>query len=372
MYVLNDFDRALRLFIHDHAALDVDIKLSTDRQRFNGHVRFYSAKHLQYLVEKLTDEFTTVERCSYCSNYMSIWLKKELWTSAVVRQILDMGCRYGRNEELKGTVISVSADECNDTVTNLRIVLLRNVVENLAEINGCDIGNNGLDLLVSKKNNSKNTSLILCGSVICNVTIDQYKEQKQNIITKMSASRIETDEYPIDIVSKLCHTSIIYELLSVRHNKVVRTECINTLTKDNGIFIMYNYSRLCQIWTAYEKGVANNCYKPLPDINAVNFGLLTSEEEWLLVFNHLSVCPSVIRESVRYLKSASVDVHRLCKFLMEMSSTISLFYHRHRVLSDPISSLLPLMYARLYLVRASIRVYENVFRLLGVQAVCEM
>lgn len=28
---------------------------------------------------------------------------------------------------------------------------------------------------------------------------------------------------------------------------------------------------------AYEKGVANNRYKPLPDINAVNFGLLTSE-----------------------------------------------------------------------------------------------
>lgn len=44
-----------------------------------------------------------------------------------------------------------------------------------------------------------------------------------------------------------------------------------------GIFIMYNYSRLCQIWIAYEKRISENYYKSLPDIEAINFGLLTSE-----------------------------------------------------------------------------------------------
>lgn len=43
--------------------------------------------------------------------------------------------------------------------------------------------------------------------------------------------------------------------------------------------------------------------------------------------------PSVIQQSVKNLLSASVDVHRLCKFLMEMSSAVSLFYHRHHILS---------------------------------------
>lgn len=52
--------------------------------------------------------------------------------------------------------------------------------------------------------------------------------QKQNAIAKMCANRIESDEYPIDIISKLCHVSIVYELLSVRHNKVVNTECIRS------------------------------------------------------------------------------------------------------------------------------------------------
>jgi len=39
---------------------------------------------------------------------------------------------------------------------------------------------------------------------------------------------------------------------------------------------MYNYSRLCQVWEAYEKGVIENFYESLPDICSVNFGLLTS------------------------------------------------------------------------------------------------
>lgn len=48
----------------------------------------------------------------------------------------------------------------------------------------------------------------------------------------MSANRIESNEYPIEIISKLCHASIVYELLSVRHNKVINTEC-DTSNKDS-------------------------------------------------------------------------------------------------------------------------------------------
>jgi len=48
----------------------------------------------------------------------------------------------------------------------------------------------------------------------------------------MSANRIESDEYPIDIINKLCHASIVYELLSVRHCKVINTEC-DTSNKDS-------------------------------------------------------------------------------------------------------------------------------------------
>lgn len=48
----------------------------------------------------------------------------------------------------------------------------------------------------------------------------------------MCANRIESDIYPMDIISKLCHISIVYEFLSVRHNKVVNTEC-NRSNKDS-------------------------------------------------------------------------------------------------------------------------------------------
>ncbi|CAI6366367.1 unnamed protein product [Macrosiphum euphorbiae] len=341
MYILENFYKELRLLYGPHVELDIDIKLPAMKHHINGHIRFYSTKDLQNVVEKLVEDLTIVERCSWSSDYTSIWLKKELWTSTVMKEILISGCKYGSNDDHQGTVVSVSSDECNDSVTCLRIALLTEAVQNLAKINGYTIGTK------------------------------QYKQRKQEAITKMSANRIESDEYPIDIISKLCHASIVYELLSVRHCKVINTEC-DTSNKDSGIFIMYNYSRLCQVWKAYEKGVIENYYEPLPDIGSVNFGLLTSKEEWILILNHLSVCPSVIQQSVEHLLSGNVDVHRLCKFLMEMSSAVSLFYHRHHILSDPISSLLPLMYARLYLVKSSIQVYENVFQLLGIEAVREM
>lgn len=48
-------------------------------------------------------------------------------------------------------------------------------------------------------------------------------------------------------------------------------------------------------------------------------------------------------------------------------NVLNIFYSQ-----DPIASLLPLMYARLYLVKTSIQVYENVFQLLGIEAVREM
>ncbi|XP_025197575.1 DALR anticodon-binding domain-containing protein 3-like [Melanaphis sacchari] len=367
MYILNDFFKALRLFVQTHAELDIDIKFPTSKHHINGHIRFYSTKNLQNLVEKLVEDLIIVECCSWSSNYLSIWLKKEVWASTVMKEILMSGCKYGSNDDHKDTAVSVSSDESNDSVTCLRIVLLKEAIQNLAKMNGFIIGNDGLNLLVSKKNNPTNRNLILCGNVVCNMPVKEYKQQKQDSITKMSANRIESNEYPVDIISKLCHASIVYELLSVRHNKVINTEC-DTSNKDSGIFIMYNYSRLCQIWKAYQQDVIGNYHDYLPDIDSVNFGLLTSNEEWILIFNYLSMYPLVIQQSVKHLMSANVDIHRLCKFLMEMSSAVSLFYHRYHILSSP----LPLMNARIYLVKTSIQVYENVFQLLGIKAVREM
>ncbi|VVC32133.1 Aminoacyl-tRNA synthetase, class Ia, anticodon-binding,DALR anticodon binding [Cinara cedri] len=372
MYFLNNFNNTLRVFFHAHAALDINIKLPTTKQRTSSDIRFYLGKDFQNLVEKLMENLKVIERCLCSSDSMLIWLKKEIWTFTVIKEILDSGYKYGSSEEHNNIVISVNTDTCNNLITHLRIELLKDAVQNLAKLNGCVVGSDGISLLVSSKSNLNTSNLLLlCGNVACNMTAKEYKQQKKDAISKMSANRIGSNDYPTDIISKLCHTSIVYELLSVRHNKVVNIE-FNKSNKDNGIFIMYNYSRLYQVWTAYEKGVIENRYASLPNFDSINFGLLNSEEEWILILNHLSAYPSVIQESVKYLLSGSVDVHRLCKFLLDMSSAVSLFYHRKHILTDPISNLLPLMYARLYLVKTSIQVYENIFQLLGICAVYEM
>jgi len=50
------------------------------------------------------EELKIVERCSWSSDYLSIWLKKELWVSTVMKEILMSGCKYGCNDDHKGTV----------------------------------------------------------------------------------------------------------------------------------------------------------------------------------------------------------------------------------------------------------------------------
>lgn len=136
MYVLNDFNTALRSFVLAHAGLDIDIKFPTVKQHTNGHVRFYSPKvseinktlywctgtylywypdclfflflqDLQNLVQKLTDDLTVIDRCMYVPDYFSIWLKKELWTSSVIREILGCGCKYGHSDKYKPIVMYI-------------------------------------------------------------------------------------------------------------------------------------------------------------------------------------------------------------------------------------------------------------------------
>lgn len=69
----------------------------------------------------------------------------------------------------------MATDEFNDSVTCLRIELLKDAIQNLARITGCTIGSNGLNLMVSKKN-KKDNHLILCGKVICSSMAKEYKQ----------------------------------------------------------------------------------------------------------------------------------------------------------------------------------------------------
>lgn len=65
-----------------------------------------------------------------------------------------------------------------------------------------------------------------------------YFRRKHDDISKMSANRTdESSDYPVDIISKLCHTSIVYELLSVRHNKNIHIQN-ETSNKDSELVII--------------------------------------------------------------------------------------------------------------------------------------
>jgi len=44
MYIMDNFYKALRMFVRTHIELDIDIKLPTIKHHINGDIRFYSTK----------------------------------------------------------------------------------------------------------------------------------------------------------------------------------------------------------------------------------------------------------------------------------------------------------------------------------------
>ncbi len=137
---------------------------------------------------------------------------------------------------------------------------------------------------------------------------------------------------------------------------------------EDSIFILYNYARLVQIARAYDE---NPSYPDLPPLDQSQLSLLCSSPspshalEWSLVL-HLFRFEEVLASAVRDYERQRFHLHRLPRYLSTLSRDVSRYYRSVRVLLEPVQHLLPLVAARVHLVRAVTRTYEETFRILGV------
>ncbi|XP_071546193.1 uncharacterized protein [Panulirus ornatus] len=162
------------------------------------------------------------------------------------------------------------------------------------------------------------------------------------------------------------------QILSVSHSNSAKIE-VNGSTQNTKewAFVLYNYARLSMIFETFEEYVARGDVLPLPPPDDVDFSLLNHEEEWALVWLYILRWPEIPEEMAvamldgsRKLKTAAV-----AQFLHSLSHRFSEYYSRYKVLvSEPLPHLMPLMYARLYLLKAIQTVMKICFNLLGVDS----
>ncbi|XP_066283604.1 DALR anticodon-binding domain-containing protein 3-like [Branchiostoma lanceolatum] len=141
-----------------------------------------------------------------------------------------------------------------------------------------------------------------------------------------------------------------------------------------GAFILYNCARLATLFKHYQEDVQAGVYPDLPDIGSVDFSLLKEEEEWELLFNYILPYPDLVQGTVVDVNKtrAKILTHQVCSFLIALSRDLSSYYRRVRVLLEPRAHLLPVMFARLHLLKGVQQVMHNGLSLLGIQPLAQM
>ncbi|GFO14418.1 Dalr anticodon-binding domain-containing protein 3-like [Plakobranchus ocellatus] len=141
-----------------------------------------------------------------------------------------------------------------------------------------------------------------------------------------------------------------------------------------GAFILYNAARLFTLLQRFDQAVIDGKYPPLPPVDQIDWTLLREEEDWELVYVYLAAFPDVVSQAVECVcpekgkLSAKIHTHKVTNFLVSFCKCLSAHYSRYHILTDGEAHLLPLMYARLHMMKAAHQVLLNSFHLIGIKA----
>nr|CAD7414225.1 unnamed protein product [Timema poppensis] len=97
-----------------------------------------------------------------------------------------------------------------------------------------------------------------------------------------------------------------------------------------------------------------------------------SYEEWTLLCKHLLFYPNILENSVREVESGIIEPQLLSRFLMSLCANFSIYYRRVRILTEPRNHLLPVMFARLYLLKGIEQVLHNALRIMDITPLTQM
>lgn len=137
-------------------------------------------------------------------------------------------------------------------------------------------------------------------------------------------------------------------------------------------FILYNCARLATLFKEFNKRVSQGIYSKLPEPPDIDFSQLTQPEEWELLYIHILQFPCVIRNCMKDVAEGRIYPNCLVAALSSMSLCFSVYYRRVKVLVEPREHILPILHARICLLKALEQVMHNGLRLLDIQPVKQM
>ena len=190
------------------------------------------------------------------------------------------------------------------------------------------------------------------GPVEGNVQPCDILETYTSCISKSFYSKYGESRRWRSLEEKLSSSVLKLDLLSVSLSSLVKRRLLSDGGSSSSKFIMYNYSRISTLLKNHASDVAKGFYPPLPNIRVVDLSLLKADCELTLlgeVWRFGDLRQLWFDELELDLKKWKPNL--LVSYINRLCRSFSTYYNRHHILGSNLPHLLPLMHARLYLIK---------------------
>lgn len=170
----------------------------------------------------------------------------------------------------------------------------------------------------------------------------------------------------MELTEKLGRAASILDMVEVKH-----TNTLKLTSNPKQAFILYNSARLENLLNTFNEKVQQNYYPELPPFSQINLGLLTEDKEWELT-KHLLLLPEILEKSIADITSGQIALHALYKYLIAFVNTFSVYYSRKKILIENRPHLIPIIHAKIYLLKAIQKVFNIVLEIFDIEPVLFM
>ncbi|CAH1114482.1 unnamed protein product [Psylliodes chrysocephalus] len=307
----------------------------------------------------------------------------------VITNVLHLNNKYGScsiinnkvHLETKPNIENINLNEID--LSTFRLILLKDVATNLINFTTSDSAKYVHSIQFVTNHREDGCKNILCGPIINEKGVKssftaQELYQKRSSDMRMMAQhkygvQIKPNSAWDDYFEKLGKGSVTIEMLTNKPQKSIKISLNDLQSANKGAsFIFYNCARLAALFKEFDKRISTKEYPELPNVENIDFSLLSQSEEWELFYVYILQFPMVVKSCIKDIEKGIFNPQYLISFLSNLSSIFSVYYRRVRILTNPKEHMFSIIHARIYLLKALQCVFHNSLNFLNIEPIKEM
>lgn len=364
-----------------------------ETDEYNDNILNYAAKSSD-VKESMESLKTAAEKFAFQVEKLEIQNMKcfvKLMRNSAIKIVLESisSSDYGKEDKQDKTVAIDVLENENSSITNFRVKTFAKVLRNILDLYSKytlthDSSSADYKVLLTTQSNNKKGDFESNITVLCSVVRDNNTQNRK--ISHQSAEeylkkrsddmhlialhkygvRIKSDEKFTKMRENLGASACKLDMIEVKH-----TNALALTYNPKQAFILYNSARIETLLRSFEDKVISGYYPPLPELNNIDLSLLTENEEWGLL-KQMMLFPETIQNVIVDLQNGKIGFHLLYKYLHNLAIAFSNYYSKKKVLTENRPQLIPVLHAKIHLLKGVQSVFNKTLGLLEIDPVSFM